>query len=76
MNNYLKKLQKKCDISDELMLVISDIFEKLVKFGYVSSIEEKKLQKKLYENINAVITGDITNLDYKSGYYDAMKKEL
>ncbi len=76
MKDYLKKLQKKCDIDENLMVVIKDLIDKLIKFGYISSMEYGKISKKLFDNIDTVITGDINGLDYKTGYYDAMKKEL
>lgn len=76
MKNYLKKLQKKCKVDDKLIDIIQDLIDKLVNFGYISSFDETKITKKLFNNIDIIITGDLTGLDYKSGYYDAMKKEL
>ena len=76
MKNYLKKLQKKCKVYDKLIDIIQDLIDKLVNFGYISSFDETKITKKLFNNIDTIITGDLTGLDYKSGYYDAMKKEL
>lgn len=76
MKNYLKKLQKKCKVDDKLIDIIQDLIDKLVNFGYISSFDETKITKKLFNNIDTIITGDLTGLDYKSGYYDAMKKEL
>ncbi len=76
MINFLDKLQEKCNIPDNFMAVISSLFEKLVDFGYVSNSKVKKLEKKLYENIDTLILGKTIGLDYKSGYYDAVKKEL
>ena len=76
MKNYLKKLQKKCKVDDKLIDIIQDLIDKLVNLGYITSFDETKITKKLFNNIYTIITGDLTGLDYKSGYYDAMKKEL
>lgn len=76
MKDYLKKLQKKCKADEKLIYIIQDLIDKLINFGYISSLEKNRITKKLFNNIDTIITGDITGLDYKSGYYDAMKKEL
>lgn len=76
MENYLEELKKKCQIDNFLFDVITDIFDKLIDFSYISKHQAKKLQKKLYQNINTVLIGNNLNIDYKSGYYDAVKKEL
>ena len=75
-NNYLSKLQKKCDLSDDFMKIIDLLFEKLINFGYITKLDINKFSKKLYNNIETVIIGDTHSLDYKSGYYNAPKKEL
>lgn len=76
MINYLDKLQEKCTISDNFMDVINSLFDRLVDFGYISQKQVKKLSKKLYDNVDNIIIGKTVGLDYKSGYYDAVKKEL
>ena len=76
MINYLQRLKEKCNLSDEFINIINDFLEKLYNFSYITSSGIKKLQKKLYENIDYVSIGNINTLDYKSGYYDASKKEL
>lgn len=76
MINYLEKLQEKCNIPDRFMSVITSLFDRLVDFGYVSNSGTKKLTKKLYDNVDTLILGKTIGLDYKSGYYDAVKKEL
>ena len=75
-NNYLIKLQKKCNLNDSFIKTINLLFEKLINFGYISKLDINKLSKKLYNNINLVIIGKKNDLDYKSGYYDATKKEV
>lgn len=74
--NYLDKLKEKCNLNDEFMSIIYQIFDKLSSFGYISKKQQKLLEKKLYNNIDVVIFGNDIAIDYKSGYYDAIKKEL
>ena len=74
--NYLDKLKKKCNLEDNFMNIIYQIFDKLLSFGYITKRQEKMLEKKLYNNIDVVIFGNEVVVDYKSGYYDAIKKEL
>ena len=74
--NYLDKLKEKCNLEDNFMNIIYQIFDKLLSFGYINKRQEKKLEKKLYDNIDVVIFGNDVVVDYKSGYYDAIKKEL
>ena len=76
MINYLDKLQEKCTISDDFIDVINSLFDRLVDFGYISQKQVKKLSKNLYDNVDNIIIGKTVGLDYKSGYYDAVKKEL
>lgn len=76
MVNYLDKLQEKCNIPDNFMSVIASLFNRLVDFGYITQNQVKKLTKKLYDNVDTLILGKTIGLDYKSGYYDAVKKEL
>lgn len=76
MVNYLDKLQEKCQISDEFMTIITSLFDRLIDFGYINQGKAKKLTKKLYDNVDTLILGKTVGLDYKSGYYDAVKKEL
>lgn len=74
--NYLNRLQEKCHVGDELFAIIDQIFNKLLEFGYINRRQVKKLQKKLYQNIDTILFGNEVTLDYKTGYYDAVKKEL
>lgn len=75
-NKYLKKLKDKCNLSEEFLETISELFDKLIEFGYISKYSVNKLSKRLYDNIDFVITSDSQKYDYKSGYYDASRKEL
>ena len=74
--NYLHKLKEKCNLDDKLMSIIDFLFKKLLEFGYIDDLSRKKLEKKLYNNVNAVFVNGDKNHDYKTGYYDAIKKEL
>ncbi|MCX8074322.1 MAG: hypothetical protein N2749_01890 [Clostridia bacterium] len=74
--NYLNKLKDKCNLNDEFIDIIKEIFAKLIDFGYISTYTSNVLAKKLYKNIDVIIFGNEKNIDYKSGYYDAVKKEL
>ncbi len=76
MLNYLNKLKEKCNINDELFQIINDMFDKLLNFSYISKYQARELQKRLYKNIDVLLIGNEVSIDYKSGYYDAVKKEL
>jgi hypothetical protein len=75
-NKYLIKLKEKCNLSEKFLETISGLFDKLIEFGYISKYSVNKLSKKLYDNIDFVILADNKKYDYKSGYYDASRKEL
>lgn len=74
--NYLEKLKEKCNLDDNFMNIVYQIFDKLYSFGYITKRQTKILQKRLYSNIDIVIFGNDSVVDYKAGYYDAIKKEL
>ena len=74
--NYLEKFKEKCKLTDDFIEKIDFLFEKLVSFGYVDSININKLAKRLYNNVNAVFLSSDKTYDYKTGYYDAITKEL
>lgn len=76
MISYIQKLKEKCNINDELMNCICEMLDKLQEFAYISKYQRKKLEKRLYQNIDTIILGSKKSIDYKSGYYDASKKEL
>lgn len=76
MGVYLDKLKSKCNVDDKLLNIINDVFAKLVNFGYITSSQIKGLEKKLYNNIDNIFIGDDIKIDYKTGYYDSLKKEL
>ncbi len=74
--NYLEKFKEKCKLDNSFIEKVDFLFEKLVSFGYIDSISVNKLAKKLYTNINSVFLSSDKTHDYKTGYYDAIKKEL
>ncbi len=77
-NKYLIKLATKCNLSEEFLDLIENLFDKLIDFGYISKLQKTKLSKNLLNNIDTVIISknDSTTIDFKTGYYDANKKEL
>ena len=74
--NYLEKFKEKCKLDDKFIEKINFLFEKLVNFGYLDNLNVSKLYKKLYNNVDAVFLSSDKTHDYKTGYYDAIKKEL
>lgn len=74
--NYLNRLKEKCNLNNEFMDVVYNIFNKLIEFGYITSRTSKILERRLYENIDVVLFDADVSHDYKTGYYDAVKKEL
>ena len=74
--NYLDKLKEKCNLDDNFINILYQIFDKLISFGYINKKQSNILEKRLYNNIDVVIFGNDVTIDYKSGYYDAIKKEL
>lgn len=74
--DYLEKFKEKCKLNNDFMDKLDFLFERLVHFGYIDKMNIPKIAKKLYNNVNAVfLTSDKTS-DFKSGYYDAITKEL
>ncbi|MBR1884215.1 MAG: hypothetical protein IJ809_04695 [Clostridia bacterium] len=75
-NKYLLKLAKKCTLSEEFIDIIDKFFNKLIDFGYISRRAKINLSKKLLNNLDTVIVSNNQSIDFKTGYYDANKKEL
>lgn len=74
--DYLEKFKEKCKLNNDFMEKLDFLFERLIHFGYIDRTNLNRLSKKLYNNINAVfLTSDKVH-DYKTGYYDAITKEL
>lgn len=74
--DYLDKLKEKCKLNNDFIKKINYLFERLVHFGYIDKLNVNKLAKKLYNNVNTVFLSSDRNNDYKTGYYDAITKEL
>ncbi len=74
--DYLDKLKEKCKLNNDFIEKINYLFERLVHFGYIDKLNVNKLAKKLYNNVNTVFLSSDRNNDYKTGYYDAITKEL
>lgn len=74
--DYLEKFKEKCKLNNDFINKVDFLFEKLVNFGYIDKVNINKLAKKLYNNIDAVFLNSNKNYDYKTGYYDAITKEL
>lgn len=72
--NYLNKLKEKCNLDNRLIQIVREIFDKLVYFGYITPRQIKRLERKLYENVDVVLFDSDVSHDYKTGYYDAVKK--
>ena len=74
--DYLEKFKEKCKLNNDFIEKVDFLFEKLVHFGYIDRVNINKLAKKLYTNIDAVFLNSDRNYDFKTGYYDAITKEL
>lgn len=76
MINYIDKLKQKCQVDEKFYDIVDSLFSKLINFSYITKREQKKLERKLYENIDTILIGNDISIDYKTGYYDAIRKEL
>lgn len=76
-NIYLEKLNEKCKNSNKVILIAEKLLNTLHEFGYISYSKLLFLSKRLYENIDSIKIGNEgPNIDFKTGYYDAITKEL
>ena len=76
-NKYLLKLSQKCTLPKEFIDIIDKFLDKLIDFGYISRRSKINLSKKILNNIDTVIiSNNSSSIDFKTGYYDANKKEL
>ena len=69
-------LKDKYNVDQDFLNAIYLLFDKLLDYGYISNIKYLSLNEKLLENIDEIRFGNKNSYDYKSGYYDANKKEL
>jgi len=72
----LDDFQKKFNLDNSFMEIVSSLFDKLVSFGYIGNSQKSDLIEKLNQNVEYVILGTKDKYDYKSGYYDAPSKTL
>ena len=72
----LTLFKEKYNTSDYFVSVVESLFTKLVEFEYIPHSKVAYFFNKLMENVNEIRFGDKNIYDYKSGYYDANKKEL
>lgn len=68
--------KEKLNTSDYFVSVVESLFARLIDFEYISSSKASSLVQTLYNNIQDVRFGNNSLYDFKSGYYDANKKEL
>lgn len=71
----LTLFKEKYNTSDYFVSVVESLLDKLVEFEYISNSKVASLLELLYKNVTDIRFGNNT-LDFKSGYYDANKKEL
>ena len=72
----LEDFQKKFNLGDSFMEIVTSLFDKLVSFGYIGNSQKNELIEKLNKNIENVVLGTTDKYDYKSGFYDAVSKTL
>lgn len=73
----LTLFKEKYNVSDYFVSVVESLFSKLVEFEYITNSKVPYYIDKLMENVNEIRFGSSNSIyDYKSGYYDANKKEL
>lgn len=72
----LTLFKEKYNTSEYFTSVVASLIERLVEFEYIPSSKASYYLNKLIENVNEIRFGDNNIYDYKSGYYDANKKEL
>lgn len=72
----LTLFKEKYGTSDYFVSVIESLLNRLVEFEYISNSKASHYIETLYNNIQDVRFGVNSTFDFKSGYYDANKKEL
>lgn len=72
----LMLFKEKYHTNDYFASVVESLFNKLVEFEYITNSKVEFYFNKLMQNVDEIRFGDKNTYDYKSGYYDANKKEL
>lgn len=68
--------KEKFNTSDTFIQSINILLDKLIEYEYISYSKANSLVDKLMENVKYLTLGTKNKFDYKSGFYDANKKEL
>jgi len=68
--------KEKFNIPDYFTGVVESLLDKLVELEYISSFKINYYANNLLNNVNTLSIDKDNPYDYKSGYYDAIKKEL
>lgn len=68
--------KEKLNTSDYFVSVVESLFTRLIDFEYISNSKVSNLVQTLQDNIHDIRFGNNSLYDFKSGYYDANKKEL
>ena len=72
----LTLFKEKFNVSDYFLSVVESLLNRLVEFEYIPNSKVSTLVDILCNNIDEIHFGNNSSYDYKSGYYDANKKEL
>ena len=72
----LTLFKEKYNTSDYFTSVVESLLNKLAEFEYISNSKKASLLDLLYKNVKDIRFGTNNIYDFKSGYYDANKKEL
>ena len=72
----LTLFKEKYNTSDYFASVVESLLNKLVEFEYISHAKVSTMLSLLLKNVEYIHFGKNNMYDFKSGYYDANKKEL
>ena len=72
----LTLFEKKYNTSSFFVDVVSSLIDRLIEFEYIPKSKANYFIEKLFQNVKDIHFGNNKQYDYKSGYYDANKKEL
>lgn len=72
----LTLFKEKYNTNDYFISVVESLLNKLAELEYISNSKLSTLLDRFYENVKEIHFGNNNIYDFKSGYYDANKKEL
>lgn len=75
-NSDLTLFKEKFNTSDYFVGVAESLIDRLLEFEYIPTLKLNSYINKLFNNINELRIDTNNNYEYKTGYYDANKKEL